>query len=101
MQNCEFEVEHEDIYENYFDGDNDEYNSGDNDDDNEDDDHLVTTGQGDLEHTRDEYVSCKDCGGKPFTQEKFEGHQQQTGHKGETFRPPKTFPSQLCIDKTC
>ena len=96
MQNYDFEVENEDNYENFSDsdGDNDDdYDSGDNDDDNEDDEHLVTTGQGDLEYTLDEYVSCKGCGGKPFTHEKFERHQQQTGHRGETFRPPTTFPS--------
>ena len=94
MQNYDFEVENADYYENYSDGDNDDdYYSGDNDDDNKDDEHLVTTGQGDLEHTLDEYVSCKGCGGRPFTHEKFERHQQQTGHVGETFRPPKTFPS--------
>ena len=72
MQNYDFEVENADYYENYSDGDNDDdYDSGDNDDDNEDDEHLVTTGHGDLEHTLDEYVSCKDCGGKPFTLDKF------------------------------
>ena len=81
----DIEVETEDFY----DEDYDDYHSGDNDDDNEDDEHLVTGDHGDIEDTRDEYVSCKDCGGKPYTQEKFERHQQQTGHRGETIRLPK------------
>ena len=48
---------------------------------------------GDLEDTRDDHVSCKECGGKLFTQEDFERHQQQTGHTGETIR----LPSNLSI----
>ena len=48
---------------------------------------------GDLEDTRDDHVSCKEGGGKLFTQKDFERHQQQTGHTGETIR----LPSNLSI----
>ena len=89
MQNYDIEVENEDNYEDCYDVDHDDYQSGDNDDDNEDDEHLVTEDHGDIEDTRDEYISCMDCGGKPFTQEKFERHQHETGHRGETIRLPK------------
>ena len=59
-------------------------------DDNEDDEHLVTD-HGDPEDTREDHVSCKECGGKPFTRENFERHQQQTGHTGETIRLPSNL----------
>ena len=58
----------------------------------EEDEHFVTD-QGDPEDTRDDHVSCKECGGKLFTQEGFIKHQQQTGHTGETIR----LPSNLSI----
>ena len=58
----------------------------------EEDEHFVTD-QGDPEDTRDDHVSCKECGGKPFTKEGFIKHQQQTGHTGETIR----LPSNLSI----
>ena len=71
------------------DNDRDDNNDG---DDNEDDEHLVTD-HGDPDDTREDHVSCKECGGKLFTQENFEKHQQQTGHTGETIR----LPSNLSI----
>ena len=52
------------------------------------DDELLASDHGDLEDTRDEHISCKECGGKPFTQEGFERHRQQTGHTGETIKLP-------------
>ena len=61
-------------------------------DDNEDDEHLDTN-HGDLDDTREDHVSCKECGHKLFTKENFERHQQQTGHMGETIR----LPSNLSI----
>ena len=52
------------------------------------DDELLASDHGDLEDTRDEHISCKECGGKPFTQEGFEVHREQTGHTGETIKLP-------------
>ena len=57
---------------------------------NEDDEHLVTeTDHEDLDDTWDYHISCKECGGRPFTQENFERHQQKTGHTGETIKMRK------------
>ena len=84
-------VENDDINDEYEDNYGD-YQDGDNDEDNEDDEQL-SSDDGDLEDTRDEHISCKECGDKLFTQEKFERHQQQTGHTGETIR----LPSNLCL----
>ena len=64
----------------------------DNGDELEEDDHLVTD-HGDSDDTRDDHISCKECGDKLFTKEKFERHRQQTGHTGETIR----LPSNLSI----
>ena len=50
-------------------------------------------GDGDLEDTRDDHVSCKECGDKLFTQEDFDRHHKETGHTGETIR----LPSNLSI----
>ena len=55
--------------------------------DNEEDEHLLS----DPEDTREDHVSCKECGHKLFTQENFERHQQQTGHTGETIRLPSNL----------
>ena len=60
---------------------------------NGEDENLATDHHGDLEDTREDHVSCKECGHKLFTQENFERHQQQTGHTGETIR----LPSNLSI----
>merc|ERR1711934_804117 len=57
--------------------------------DNEDDEHLVTeTDHEDLDDTWEYHISCKECGGRPFTQENFERHQHKTGHTntGETIK---------------
>jgi len=51
-------------------------------------DELLASDHGDLEDTRDDHISCKECGGKPFTQEGFKRHMMQTGHTGETIKLP-------------
>ena len=57
-------------------------------DDNEEGDDLVADHE-DLEDTRGDHVSCKECRGRLFTREKFENHQQLTGHTGDTIRLPQ------------
>ena len=60
----------------------------DQNDDNEEGDDLVADHE-DLEDTRGDHVSCKECRGRLFTREKFENHQQLTGHTGDTIRLPQ------------
>mgnify|MGYP002045672673 FL=1 len=49
----------------------------------------LDTDREDYEDTRGDHVSCKECGGRLFTREKFEKHQQLTGHTGDTIRLPQ------------
>lgn len=55
---------------------------------NDEGDDLVTDPE-DLEDTRGDHVSCKECGGRLFTREKFEKHQQLSGHTGDTIKLPQ------------
>jgi len=55
-------------------------------DDNEEGEHQVTD-PAEQEDTRDDHVSCKECGGL-FTKEKFERHQVLTGHTGDIIKLP-------------
>ena len=83
LENDGIDDKYEDNYEDYHDGDHD-------DDENEDDEHL-SSDDGDPEDTRDDHISCKECGHKLFTQENFERHQQQTGHTGQMIRLPRNI----------
>ena len=51
----------------------------------------LDTDREDYEDTRGDHVSCKECGGRLFTREKFEKHQQLTGHTGDTIKLPQNL----------